>query len=567
MRTLTQETLGKKLVEAGLVAREKLEEATQQRKSSGGSLTQNLVRVGAIAECELLNFIAANYNVRSLDLTPDIIEQAAVDLIPSEVATRFQLIPIRRTGRKLVVAMADPGNFFAIDDIKFITGCDVEPVVCNETQIKKAIDRFYGSSGGSLDDLVKGLTEELEIVERTEETDIGQLSEEEQAPIVRLANSLIADAVRRGASDIHIEPYENHFRVRFRIDGVLREVASPPFKSKSAVISRLKILSELDISEKRLPQDGRIGIRIAEKTVDLRVSTLPTVHGEKVVLRILDRSTLTVDLGRLGFPESGLQNFRQAIKSPYGMVLVTGPTGSGKTTTLYSALSFINTPEVNIMTAEDPVEFSMDGINQIQINEPIGLTFAAALRSFLRQDPNIIMVGEIRDGETGSIATRAALTGHLVLSTLHTNDAPSAVSRMIDMGIEPFLVAASTNLILAQRLLRKVCKSCKEEIKLHPETLEECGIEPEEEKDCHFMKGRGCSECDGSGYRGRTGAYEVLPVSPAVKDLILDRAPTSEIKKQAIAEGMKTLRVDGIEKLKMGITTAEEVLKETALDT
>jgi type IV pilus assembly protein PilB len=411
---------------------------------------------------------------------------------------------------------------------------------------------------------MKSMEEEVEIVEEQPEEETGAVEDADQAPVVKLVNSLIADAVRKRASDIHIEPYEKLLRVRFRIDGVLYEMMAPPFRMKASITSRLKIMAELDIAERRVPQDGRIKLRTLGKTIDLRVSTLPTIFGEKVVMRILDRSSLNIDLMTLGFEQAALDNFLKAVQSPYGMVLVTGPTGSGKTTTLYSALSRVNTPEVNIMTAEDPVEYNIEGINQVHMHEEIGLTFSAALKAFLRQDPNIIMVGEIRDLETGSIATKAALTGHLVLSTLHTNDAPSTINRMIDMGIEPFLVASSTNLILAQRLLRRICSHCKEEVKLHPEILRELGLTDEDRANGVFYEGKGCIECNNTGYRGRQGAFEVMPVTPGIRDLILDRAPTSEILTQARTEGMLTMREDALMKLKKGLTTAEEVLKETA---
>jgi len=410
------------------------------------------------------------------------------------------------------------------------------------------------------------MEEDLSVVEEDESEGDTGLAGADEAPIVKLVNSLIADAVRKGTSDIHIEPYEKSMRVRFRIDGVLQEMMAPPFKFKAAIISRLKIMAELDIAERRLPQDGRIKIKVVNRTIDLRVSSMPTIFGEKIVMRILDKSNLNIDLERLGFEPKAMKEFVNAIKSPYGMVLVTGPTGSGKTTTLYSALSRINTPEVNVMTAEDPVEYNLDGINQLLVNEGVGLTFAAALRAFLRQDPNIIMVGEIRDLETASIAVKAALTGHLVLSTLHTNDAPSAVGRMIDMGIEPFLVTSSVNLILAQRLLRKICVSCKRRVELDPEILHELQISDEDARKAEFCDGAGCVECNNTGYRGRCGVYEVMPMTNPIRELVLDRSSASEIKRVAIEEGMLTLRRDSLEKLKRGITTAEEVLKETASD-
>jgi type IV pilus assembly protein PilB len=475
-------------------------------------------------------------------------------------------VPYKRTGRRLVVAMANPSNIFAIDDIKFITGCEVEVRVASEGAVKKAIDRFYDSAD-SIANVMKEFNEDVEIVEDTVEDGVN-LSEltGEEAPVVKLVNSLLADAIRKGASDIHIEPYEKMLRVRFRIDGELYEMMSPPLRMKLAIISRLKIMAELDIAERRIPQDGRIKLRMFNRTIDLRVSSLPTIFGEKIVMRILDKGNLNIDLTKLGFDPSALKKLERAVDQPYGMVLVTGPTGSGKTTTLYSALTRVNKPAVNIMTAEDPVEYNLEGINQVNVNDEVGLSFAASLRSFLRQDPNIIMVGEIRDIETGSIAVKAALTGHLVLSTLHTNDAPSTLNRMVDMGLEPFLVASSTNLIMAQRLIRRICSSCKEQKVLHPEVLEELGIAENEAKDLTVYEGTGCVECNNTGYKGRQGVYEVMPISSAIRDLILDRAPTSEIKNVAVQEGMLTLRAHGLIKLRAGLTTAEEVLKETSKD-
>ena len=564
---MQQDNIGLKLLEARLITPEALQKAQLQVKTGGGNLAAALIKVGALGEADLTKFLGDLYGVPSVDLSNFIPDPSVVKLIPSDVANKFQIVPVSKTGRKLQVAMANPSNIFAIDDIKFITGCEVQPMVAPEAAIKKAIDKAYDSAA-SFENVMKGMEDEIEVIE--EQVDDGPdpslLGEAEQAPVVKLVNSLISDAVRKGASDIHIEPYEKSLRVRFRIDGTLYEMMSPPFRMKPAIISRLKIMAELDIAERRIPQDGRIKLRLLGRTIDLRVSSLPTIFGEKVVMRILDKGNLNIDLNKLGFQEQALNDFTRAIAMPYGMVLVTGPTGSGKTTTLYSALSKINTSEVNIMTAEDPVEYNLDGINQVLVNDDVGLSFAAALRSFLRQDPNIIMVGEIRDIDTGSIAVKAALTGHLVLSTLHTNDAPSTINRMVDMGIEPFLVASSTNLIMAQRLLRKVCASCKSDIRLHPEVLRELGISDEEAKKATYKEGKGCVDCNNTGYKGRVGVYEVMPMTSKIRDLVLDRASVSAIKKQAVADGMFTLRMDGLLKLKNGVTTAEEVLKETAAD-
>jgi type IV pilus assembly protein PilB len=560
------EDIGQKLLEAHLVDAEAIAKAGLQQKNSGGTLSGNLVKTGAISEGDLLDFLSHLYHVSSVDLTGYEPDPVLTKLIPGDVATKFMALPISRSGRRLVVAMANPSNIFAIDDIKFITGYEVEPHVAFETALKKAIDRAYDSAG-TMADVMKGMEEELAVVEEDDTADVDAgIAGADEAPIVKLVNSLIADAVRKGASDIHIEPYEKSMRVRFRIDGVLHEMMSPPFKFKAAIISRLKIMAELDIAERRVPQDGRIKIKVMNRTIDLRVSSLPTIFGEKIVMRILDKSNLNIDLEKLGFEPKAMKDFCSAIAMPYGMVLVTGPTGSGKTTTLYSALSRINTPEVNVMTAEDPVEYNLDGINQVIVHEDIGLTFAAALKAFLRQDPNIIMVGEIRDLETASIAVKAALTGHLVLSTLHTNDAPSAIGRLLDMGIEPFLVASSVNLILAQRLVRRACVPCKRPVELDPEILRELQLDAQEAASATFAEGAGCVDCSNTGYRGRQGIYYVMAMTPKIRDLTLDRASAAEIKRAAIADGMLTLRRDGLEKLKRGLTTPQEILKESASD-
>ncbi|MBI5835652.1 MAG: type IV-A pilus assembly ATPase PilB [Candidatus Eisenbacteria bacterium] len=560
------EDLGLKLLEAQLVTEEGLSKALVQQKSSGGTLEHNLVKAGAVQEERLMLFLSELFHVPLFDVAHAEVDPTVTRLIPAEVANKFLAIPVARLGRRLKVAMAHPDNLFAIEDIKFITGYDVEPVLSSEADIRRGIERHYETAGASLSEVMKGMEDDLQIVDEDEDddADLGNLAEE--APIVKLVNSLITDAVRKGASDIHVEPYERMLRVRFRIDGTLYEMMSPPVKFKSAILSRLKIMAELDIAERRLPQDGRFKTKILNKTVEFRVSSLPTIHGEKIVLRVLDQSNLNVDLTRLGFHEKSLDAFMRAILNPYGMVLVTGPTGSGKTTTLYSALSKLNTPEVNIMTAEDPVEYNLEGVNQVLVQEDIGRTFAAALRAFLRQDPNIILVGEIRDVDTCSIAIKAALTGHLVLSTLHTNDAASSINRLIDMGMEPFLVAASLNLIEAQRLLRRVCPHCKKPMKVHPELLEELQFPESEWDGISLFEGQGCVECRNTGYKGRVAVHEVMPISPAVRDMILDRSPTSAMKKQMIDEGYLTMRVDALIKLKNGITTAEEVLKETAPD-
>ncbi len=556
-----KDKIANQLVESSLISQQQLELALTEQTKSGGSLGYNLVKTGAISEKAFAEFLSQTYNAPAVDLDDLEADEHSIELIPPEVATKFQVVPIKREGRILTVAMANPDNIFAIDDIKFITGLEVRPVVATETAIKRAIDRFY-ESADSLAEVMKDMQEDFEIVEEMDDESGVAEAMSEDAPVVKLVNSLIADAVNKGASDIHVEPFEKKLRVRYRIDGVLHEMMSPPYKMKGAITSRLKIMAELDIAEKRVPQDGRIKIRIGPKKIDLRVSSLPTIFGEKIVMRILDKTNLQIDLTKLGFHPEALQKLVKGIEMPYGMVLVTGPTGSGKTTTLYSALNKINLPEFNIMTAEDPVEYNIDGINQVMVHEEIGLTFAAALKAFLRQDPNIVMVGEIRDLETAGIAVKAALTGHLVLSTLHTNDAPSTINRMIDMGIEPFLVASSVNVIMAQRLVRKLCAKCKTKEAIHPEALRELGVTSDDLFDIY--KPVGCTACNNTGYSGRTGLYEVMPISEAIREMILNRSSSSEIKEQAVREGMSTLRGDGILKLKAGGTSLQEVLRESA---
>jgi len=555
----SKDKIANQLLAANMVDEATLAKAREVQKADGGSLGQALIKTGALDENTFTEFLGKVYNLPVFELDKADIALECIDLIPGDVAAKFQVLPISRHGRVLTVAMANPSNIFAIDDIKFITGLDVQPAVASEMGIKRAIDKFYATSD-SLASIMEGIEDDIEVVEEEEDDDItGQ--EGQNAPVVKLVNTLLAEAVKMGASDIHIEPYEKNMRVRYRIDGVLSEVMEPPIKLKNAIISRLKIMSELDIAERRIPQDGRIKLKIGDKKVDLRVSTLPCIYGEKVVMRILDKSNLNLDLADFGMEELAIEGVYDAIAAPFGMVLVTGPTGSGKTTTLYSCLSKLNDSGRNIMTAEDPVEYNIDGINQVQVRDEVGLTFAAALKAFLRQDPNIVMVGEIRDLETGGIATKAALTGHLVLSTLHTNDAPSTINRMIDMGIEPFLVASSTVLIMAQRLVRRICKNCKEQIKISDEALQDVGLEP----GTPVSKGKGCDKCGGTGYAGRQGLYEVMPITPGIRELILDRASTTEIRHRAVEEGMLTLRDDGLIKVGKGVTTIEEVLRETAV--
>jgi len=561
--------IGQLLVSNNLITEEQLKKALELQRKEGGRLGSNLVKLGFISEEKLVAFLSKQYGVPAINLSGYKIDSSITKFIPHEVAQKYQILPVARVGATLTIAMIDPSNVFAIDDVKFMTGYNVEPVVAAESAIRDAITEYYGQSDAlqtAMDSLKKQEGDLLDFIQEEEEDeiDISELKQAvEEAPVVKLVNLTLSEAITRGASDIHVEPYEKSFRIRYRIDGVLYDVMQPPIKLKAALSSRIKIMSELDIAERRLPQDGRIKLKVKGREVDLRVSTLPTLFGEKIVMRILDKSSLVLDLTKLGFEQKALQEFEEAIHSPYGMVLVTGPTGSGKTTTLYSALSTINTVDVNIMTAEDPVEYNLVGINQVQMKEEIGLSFAAALRSFLRQDPDIIMVGEIRDFETAEIAVKAALTGHLVLSTLHTNDAPSTISRLLNMGIEPFLVSASVLLILAQRLCRKICQQCKEEEKVPASALVNVGFSEEEARLIKCYRGKGCNICSGTGYKGRVALYEVMPVKDELKELILEGASAAEIKKTAVRLGMKTLRMSGLSKIKEGITTVEEVLRVT----
>ncbi|HEX7331848.1 MAG TPA: type IV-A pilus assembly ATPase PilB [Pyrinomonadaceae bacterium] len=593
--------LGEILVRENLISPQHLREALDYQREHGGRLGFNLVKLGLISDDMITAVLSRQYGIPSVNLDLFKIDPAVLSLIPQEVAQKHSVLPLSRVGATLTLAMVDPTNVFAMDDVKFMTGLNVEPVVVAEGSVQQAIAKYYGNSreielalpkeelvkengskgsngSGAItkDDLVSldsidfdhSHTEDVEVVEDNEEIDLSTLSRmSEDAPVVRLVNVLLVDSLRRGASDIHVEPYEKELRIRFRIDGVLYDVMHPPLKLRDALISRIKIMSKLDISEKRLPQDGRIKIKVKvdsrSRELDFRVSTLPTLFGEKVVLRLLDKQNLMLDMTKLGFEPESLLKFKRNISKPYGMVLVTGPTGSGKTNTLYSALQSLNTVDTNIMTAEDPVEFNLPGINQVQMKEQIGLNFAAALRSFLRQDPNIVLVGEIRDFETAEIAIKAALTGHLVLSTLHTNDAPSTISRLMNMGIEPFLVATSVNLIQAQRLIRRICKDCKQEHQTPVEALIEVGFSSEEAKTIKTFKGKGCSTCNNTGYKGRIGLYEVMEITDEIRELILIGASALELRKKAIDDGMITLRESGLHKIRLGVTSPEEVVRET----
>ncbi len=563
------ERIGELLVKENLLSATQLREARDGARAKGSRLGAEITQLGYLDESELTDFVAKQYGVPSINLEEFEIDRAVIELIPEEVATKHTVLPVNRAGSTLILATADPSNIFALDDIKFLTGYNIQPVVAAEAAIRRAIDRYYDQTS-SLEDVMGNFDDsDIDLIQADQEIDAEDLAKaSEDAPVVKLVNLVLTDAVKKAASDIHIEPYEKSFRVRYRIDGVLYEVMKPPLKLKNAITSRLKIMSELDIAERRLPQDGRIKLKMGRgKEMDFRVSVLPTLFGEKVVLRLLDKSTLQLDMTKLGFEQRQLSVFQHSIHQPYGMVLVTGPTGSGKTTTLYSALSELNKTSENLSTAEDPVEFNLPGINQVQMHEEIGLNFAASLRSFLRQDPDIIMVGEIRDFETAEIAVKAALTGHMVLSTLHTNDAPSTVNRLLNMGIEPFLVSSSVNCIVAQRLARKVCEACKEtETEVAREALVEAGLTEEVAKTVALVRGKGCRECSETGYKGRLAVYEVMELREELKEFVLNGASALELKREAIRLGMKTLRQSALSKLVEGITTLKEVLRVSAAD-
>ncbi len=560
--------LGELLIRNQLVTEDQLKKALEAQKVDGGRLGASLIKLGYIKEDELAAFLSKQYGVPSINLSEFEIDAAVIRLLPAEVAQKYQIIPINRAGSTLIVAMADPSNIFAIDDIKFMTGYNVEVVVAPEASIKISIDKYYDQSA-SLADVMEDLEDiDLEVVDEGDQVDVGELAKaSEDAPVVKLVNLILTDAIKRSASDIHIEPYEKTFRVRYRIDGVLYEVMKPPLKLKNAITSRIKIMSEMDIAERRLPQDGRIKIKLGGgKDMDYRVNCLPTLFGEKICLRLLDKSNLQLDMTKLGYEPKALEWFQEAIHKPFGMVLVTGPTGSGKTVSLYSALGELNKVTENISTAEDPVEFNFAGINQVQMHEEIGLNFAAALRAFLRQDPDIIMIGEIRDFETAEIGVKAALTGHLVLSTLHTNDAPSTINRLLNMGIEPFLVASAVNLITAQRLGRRVCSECKQPEDIPKQALIDAGVSPEDVDEYVCYRGTGCSICNNTGYKGRVGIYQIMPMFEEIREMVLAGANTAEIKRESMRLGVKSMRQSALTKLKEGVTSMEEVLRSTVSD-
>jgi type IV pilus assembly protein PilB len=572
--------LGEILIKEKIISGDQLKQALEFQKTNGGRLGNALVKLGFLSDDEVTAVLSRQYGVPSINLAYFEVDPNVIKLIPMETAMKYQILPLSRVGSSLTVAMVDPTNVFAMDDIKFMTGFNIEPVVASESAISEAIKKHYGSIEDverkkEIEDIVsfidEGQAESVELEAEDESTlNLAALEKAaEEAPVIKLVNYILTDAVKRGASDIHMEPYEKEYRVRYRVDGMLATIMNPPNKLRDAIISRVKIMAKLDISEKRLPQDGRIMIRMMhngrKKQLDFRVSVLPTLYGEKIVMRLLDKENLRLDMTKLGFEPESLAKFQKAIFKPYGMVLVTGPTGSGKTNTLYSSIAQLNKPDTNIVTAEDPVEFQLPGINQVQMKEQIGLNFATALRSFLRQDPNIILVGEIRDFETAEIAIKAALTGHLVLSTLHTNDAPATISRLMNMGIEPFLVATSVHLICAQRLARRVCQECKQPEDMSPQVLIDAGYTPEEATTVKAYKGRGCATCGNKGYKGRVGLYEILEVTDEVRELILVGASALEIKRKAIEQGMISLRRSGLIKVANAQTTLEEVIRETVL--
>jgi len=574
--------MGDILIKEDVINLDQIKTAIQEQRETGKRLGETLLNLGYIDEHQLVAYLSKQYGVPAINLDQFDIAHEILKSVTRETAIKHKLIPISRSGSTLVVAMSDPSNIFAVDDLKFATGNNIEVVVTSERSIRNAIERFYGSqqewedaqkareSTAAVDRLLGDLDDFMIEISGEENIDINDLEKaSEEAPVIKLVNHLLMDSIRKGASDIHIEPYEKQLRVRYRIDGVLYDIMHPPLKLKNAVTSRIKVMSNLDIAERRLPQDGRIKVKLGQsKTMEYRVSVVPTLFGEKVVMRILDKESLKLDLTKLGFYEQQLEVFKKSIYQPYGMVLITGPTGSGKTTTLYSSLMDLNRTDVNISTAEDPVEYSLPGVNQVQVHEEIGLTFASCLRSFLRQDPDVILVGEIRDYETAEIAIKSALTGHLVLSTLHTNDAPSTITRLLNMGVEPFLVTASLNSIVAQRLVRVACPECKQQVDVPPQVLIDLGVSPKEVSDFVVYKGvgEGCRLCSGTGYKGRLAVFEVMEINEELKEFILSGASALEIKREAIRQGMMTLRQSALVKLKQGITTIEEVVRNTAAD-
>jgi type IV pilus assembly protein PilB len=565
--------LGDLLVTMSYITKQQLAEAMDVQKDRGGKIGQILANMGFITDEEILKALSVKFVMPTVDLSSREISEQVIKMIPITMVRRFNVMPVSRSGNTLCLAIADPTRFADTKAVTLLTGCEIQPFLATEAQIEAAIEKYYESSHTVdvkqfMSELDVGVENSLEVLQEEDKNDIARLeSDSKQPPVVKIVNHCFMEAIRAGASDIHIEPYEDVLRIRFRIDGVLFEIIKVPLKLKDGVISRVKVLSRMDIAEKRVPQDGRIKLQVKVdgrmRNLDVRVSSTPTLFGEKVVMRLLDKEGLMLDMSGLGFEPESLKRFEEAIFKPWGMVLATGPTGSGKTNTLYSAVGRLNTPVSNIMTVEDPVEFNIYGINQVQVHESIDLTFATVLRSFLRQDPNIILVGEIRDNETAAIAVKASLTGHLVLSTLHTNDAPSAVNRLIDMGIDSYLVATSVILVVAQRLVRRICSYCKEEIQISPRALVNIGFSEDEAQTVKIYAGRGCPRCNNTGYKGRIGLYEAMPISETIRDMIFSSAAASELRKTAADEGMITLRQSGLTKIKAGITTMEEVFRET----
>jgi len=560
------------LVKENLLTNEQASKAQAEQRRTGERLGAVLKRLGYLSEEDLLDFLSRKYGIPVINLQRVEVTDEITKLVKKDIAAKYQVFPVRKVGNTLTLALSDPTVVLAIDDVQFATGLHVIPVLASDTAIREAIDKHYVDSAAKLDELLK--TEKqvgadaLELVDRgAQKVDLSEVSEEAgEAPVIRFVNLILADAIRKRASDIHLEPYEKVFRVRYRIDGVLHDVMAPPKQMEAAILSRVKIMANMDIAERRLPQDGRISVKFSSKEVDLRVSSLPTIFGEKIVMRILDKSGVVLDLAKLGFEEDDVERFKKVILTPYGMILVTGPTGSGKSTTLYAAVSTINSPEINIMTAEDPVEYNLPGVNQVHVREDIGMTFQLALRSFLRQDPDVILVGEMRDTETAQIAIRAALTGHLVFSTLHTNDAPSTVTRLLDMGIVPFLVSSSLLMVVAQRLCRRICPDCREQIEMPLSVLLDVGFKPEEAEGVKVFKGVGCSNCANTGYRGRMAIHEILYINPELQEGIVKQRPANELKEIATKHGMRTLRQSGLRKVAMGLTTLDEIIRVTFAD-
>lgn len=579
--------LGQMLLKAGVIDQQQLDKALEHQREEGGRLGYNLVKMNLVTEEELNDYLARQNRIEAVNIDKIKIPQEVLNLVSAKLALRYEVVPVMKEGRKLVVAMTDPQNLFTIDDLRFSLGMEIEPHICASSMVQRALNKFYGATdamvpieeadklteeeekgggdGAEEEELLLGDEAFFSLIEEEEDDELEEdLSMDlSDSPVVKLVNSVIADAVKRGASDIHFEPFEKFIRIRYRIDGVLHEIMRPSRKYRQAMVSRLKILGDMNIAEHNLPQDGRTKVRVRDRFVDMRLSTLPTLFGEKVEVRLLDRSKVQLNLDLLGFEEETLYQFRRAIKRPFGIVLVTGPSGSGKTTTLYSALTELNDVGVNIMTAENPVEFNLKGINQVQMNDEVGLTFAKALRAYLRQDPDIIMVGEIRDQETSEIAIRAALTGHLVLSTAHTNDAPSTINRLVDMGTEPYMLSTSLVCICSQRLIRKVCSNCKTPVAVPREAIVEAGVDPERFKGITFFEGTGCAKCNQTGYSGRVGIYEVMPVDDEMRGLIENDANSIELEKAALRKGMISLREAALRKLEAGLTTFEEVVRET----